>query len=140
MDVNLKLNGAWFDAANAKGAKIKLGTGQEDGVSPMEAVLMAAGGCSGIDIVSILEKMRQPLEGLEIIVSGQRRENYPKYFQDIFIKYVLTGRLDADKVQRAIDLSLEKYCSVTNGLEPKSKITYEFVINNGGDYYKSSSL
>ncbi len=129
MDVNLKLNGAWFDAANAKDAKIKLGTGQEDGVSPMEAVLMAAGGCSGIDIVSILEKMRQPLEGLEIIVSGLRREDYPKYFHSVFIKYILKGDLEAEKVERAIELSLEKYCSVTNGL--KAKITYEYVIENG---------
>lgn len=129
MDVQLEFNGAWFDAANAKGSKIKLGAGLEDGVSPMEAVLMAAGGCSGIDIVSILEKMRQPLEGLEIIVSGQRREDYPKYFHNILIKYILRGNLEAEKVERAIELSLEKYCSVTNGL--KAKITYEYIIENG---------
>jgi putative redox protein len=130
MDVKLKLNDSWFDAANAKGAKIKLGAEPDDAISPMEAVLMAAGGCSGIDIVSILEKMRQPLAGLEIIVSGQRREDYPKYFQSILIKYILRGNLDADKVERAIELSLEKYCSVTNGLEPKAKITYEYTIEN----------
>ena len=92
---------------------------------------MAAGGCSGIDIVSILEKMRQPLEGLEITVTGQRREEHPRFFREIAIRYVLKGNLDPEKVQRAIELSLTKYCSVTNGLEPKAKISYEYVIENG---------
>ncbi len=131
MDVTLKFNNTWFDASNAKGAEIKLGAGREDVVSPMEAVLMAAGGCSGIDIVSILEKMRQPLESLEITVSGQRREEHPKSFHNILIHYILRGNLEAEKVQRAIELSLDKYCSVSNGLEPKAKIAYEYTIESG---------
>ncbi|MGI6363636.1 MAG: OsmC family protein [Bacillota bacterium] len=131
MEVKLSLKESWFDAVNAKGARIKLGAGREDAVSPMEAVLMAAGGCSGIDIVSILEKMRQPLEGLEVTVTGQRREEHPRSFREIAIRYVLKGNLDPEKVQRAIELSLSKYCSVTNGLEPKAKISYEYVIENG---------
>lgn len=131
MEVNLSLTESWFVAANARGAKIKLGPSSEAVVSPMEAVLMGAGGCSGIDIVSILEKMRQPLEGLEMTVTGQRREEHPKSFQEIQIRYVLKGNLDRKKVEQAIELSLSKYCSVTNSLEPKAKISYEFVIENG---------
>lgn len=92
---------------------------------------MAAGSCSGLDVVSILEKMRQPLAGLEIIVSGQRQEEHPRYFQTITIKYVLTGDLERDKVERAIQLSLQKYCSVTNSLTPKVKIDHEYVIERG---------
>lgn len=129
MEVNLKLNENWFDAVNSKGAAIKLGSGLDDGPSPMEAVLMAAGGCTGVDLVSTLEKMRQPLESLEIAVSGQRREEHPRYYEKIVIKYILKGKLDAEKVERAIELSLDKYCSVTNALEPKAKITYEYTIS-----------
>ena len=89
---------------------------------------MAAGGCSGIDVVGMLEKMRQPMTGLEITVSGERRQEHPRYFQSILIKYVLQGKVDADKAKRAIELSLEKYCSVTNSLAPKVVIKYELEI------------
>lgn len=133
MEVKLDLKETWFEASNGRGASIKLGAGLEDGVSPMEAVLMAAGGCSGIDVVSTLKKMRQPLEGMEISVSGQRREEHPRYYNSIQIKYVLKGKLDYEKVKRAVELSLDKYCSVTNGLEPKAKITYHIEIVDGSD-------
>lgn len=131
MEVKLKLNQKWFDASNSKGATIKLGGGLDDGPSPMEAVLMAAGGCTGVDVVSTLEKMRQPLEGLEISVHGTRREEHPRYYEEIVIKYHLVGKLDAAKVERAIELSLSKYCSVTGGLEPKATVTYEYTIETG---------
>lgn len=133
MEVQLKLNQTWFDAANQRGAKIKLGPGLSDGVSPMEAVLMAAGGCSGIDVVGILEKMRQPLEDLDIIVSGERQDEHPRYYKTIHIKYLLKGQLDHVKVKRAIELSLDKYCSVTNGLVPKAQVSYEFEIKGGDE-------
>lgn len=131
MEVKLRRNGPWFEAKNSQGTMIKMGPGLEGGVSPMEAVLMAAGSCSGIDIVGILEKMRQPLMGLEITVSGERRPEHPRYYQSILIKYLLKGKVDADKAKRAVELSLEKYCSVTNGLIPKANIHYELVIEEG---------
>ena len=128
MEVKLSYNGPWFEATNSRGAMIKMGANSEQVVSPMEALLMAAGGCSGIDIVGMLEKMRQPMTGLEITVSGERRQEHPRYFQSILIKYVLQGKVDADKAKRAIELSLEKYCSVTNSLAPKVVIKYELEI------------
>lgn len=131
MEVNLSHKHGWFEARNSRGAAIKLGPGLDDGVSPMEAVLMAAGGCTGVDVVSMLEKMRQPLEGLEISVSGERREEHPRYYQSIQIKYLLKGKLDENKVRRAIELSMEKYCSVTNALTPKAEVTYTFEIEEG---------
>lgn len=133
MEVQLSLANKWFKATNSLGAQVKLGSGLDDGVSPMEALLMAAGSCSGIDVVGILKKMRQPLVGLEIIVSGQRREEHPRYYQSIHIKYLLKGQLDEDKVKRAIELSLKQYCSVTNSLAAKDKVTYEFEIIGGDE-------
>lgn len=131
MEVKLKLQESWFNASNSRGATIKMGGGLADGPSPMEAVLMAAGACSGVDVVSILEKMHQPLEDMDIIVSGERREEHPRYYENILLKFVLKGDLDPGKVRRAIELSLEKYCSVVNGLTPKAKVAYEFVIEEG---------
>lgn len=133
MDVKLTLNEKWFDAQNSRGATIKMGAGLDDGPSPMEAVLMAAGGCTGIDVVSTLEKMRQPLEGLEIYVSGQRREDHPRSYESIQIKYVLKGRLEYEKVRRAVELSLTKYCSVTDGLKPKANVSYEIEFADGSE-------
>lgn len=140
MEVSLKLTDNWFAASNARGVTINLGGGLDDGPSPMEAVLMAAGGCSGIDVVSILKKMRQPLEALEITVTGKRREEHPRYFESIQIHYGLKGKLEPEKVKQAIELSLNKYCSVTNGLVPKATITYEFSIGEGGAEGESHSL
>jgi len=133
MEVKLSLNQTWFDATNSNGVTIKLGSGLEDGPSPVEVVLMAAGACTGIDVVSTLKKMRQPLEDLDITVLGQRRDEHPRYFESIIVKYVLKGNLEPDKVNRAIELSLKNYCSVTSGLEPKAKVSYEFIIEQGSD-------
>lgn len=129
MEVKLKLNDNWFQASNAKGATLKLGAGLEDGVSPMEAQLMAAGGCTGLDLAAILAKMRQPLKDLEVLVTGRRQEEHPRFFHGVHLSYRLIGDIEEDKARRAIELSLEKYCSVTNGL--KADITYEYVIERG---------
>lgn len=129
MEVKLTLGeDKGYVATNSRGVSIRLGAGLADGPSPMEMVLMAVGGCSGVDIVSILEKMRQPLKGFEIQVSGERMEEHPRYFHKIRVKYLVEGQVEEDKLIRAIDLSLEKYCSVSNGLIPKADISYEYEI------------
>lgn len=133
MEVQLKLNDDWFDAVNAKGAKIELSGGSTGGVTPMEALLMAAGACSGLDIVAILTKMRQPLAGLEISVTGRRRGEHPKYFEELLLNFAFKGDLDAKKVEHAINLSLEKYCSVTNSMKQLAQIRYEYSIDSGGE-------
>ena len=94
------------------------------GISPMELLLMALGGCTGIDVVTILQKQRQTLTGLTLKISGSRRAEPPKYYEKIHVEYILKGsNLDEKKVQRAIELSEEKYCSVSAMLKSKAKIT-----------------
>ena len=89
---------------------------REDGaaVSPMELLLVSLAGCTGVDVVAILERMRQPLEGLDVEVVGFRRGEHPRVFATIEVVYRLRGAgLDPRKVLRAVSLSEEKYCSVS---------------------------
>jgi putative redox protein len=92
---------------------------------PMLTLLAAAAACSGADVVSILEKMRVPLRELRIEVSGERREEHPRRYTAIHLEYHLRGDgLDEDRAGRAIDLSIEKYCSVIHSLAADIRITH----------------
>jgi putative redox protein len=93
---------------------------------PTLTLLLAAAACSGADIVSILEKMRVGLESLKIDVAGVRREEVPRRFVSIRFAFHLAGPgLDEAKARRAIDLSLEKYCSVVHSLAPDIAVEYD---------------
>ncbi|MEM9820914.1 MAG: OsmC family protein [Bacteroidota bacterium] len=105
-----------------------IGPAESKGVSPMELLLMGVAGCSSIDIVMILEKMRQPLDDLEIFVEGKRADEVPRVFTDIQLRFVFTGHLKKDKVESAIEISLAKYCSVSKMLEKTAKIDYVYEI------------
>jgi putative redox protein len=95
------------------------------GPGPMLTLLLAAAACSGSDVVIILEKMREKLGGMRIEVEGVRREEDPRRYVAIHLDYRLEGDgLDPAKARRAIDLSLEKYCSVIHSLAPDIAITY----------------
>ena len=103
--------------------------GRPAGITPMELLLMALGGCTGIDVVLILKKQRQKLERLTLNVTGRRREEEPRYYEQIHVEYVLKGSgLDEKKLQRAIQLSEEKYCSISVMLKNKAKITSSYKI------------
>jgi putative redox protein len=122
-----------FLATNEGGQSIVIDATEKDGrtlgVSPMELILMGLGACTGIDVVSILRKQRQELTGLEVNVSGERREEHPRYYERIHVEYVLKGRgLDESKVARAIELSERKYCSVRAMLAEKAEITSSYRI------------
>lgn len=96
---------------------------------PMELLLMAFGGCSGMDVISILRKKKQNVSRFEINVSGEMAEDYPKKYNTIHIEYVLTGKeLSDEAVKKAIGLSLEKYCSVGATLGAGAKITHSYRI------------
>lgn len=95
---------------------------------PMQMVLVALGSCSSIDIVYLLNKQRQPLEDFEIEITAQRADAIPAVFTDIQIHYILTGALDAKKVERACSLSMEKLCSVSKMLEKSVNITWSYTI------------
>jgi len=106
------------------------GTGQ--GPSPMETVLLALGGCSGMDVVSILRKMRAPLERLEIRISADRADDHPRIFTRISLEYIVAGAgLKADQVDRAVTLSQERYCSVSAMLRKAADLTYSWRIEGG---------
>lgn len=132
IEVTRQNNKVHFQAKNEQGNIVNMdgspGIGGEGlGARPMELLLMGLGGCSGIDIVSILEKMKQPLEDFNIVIDGHRQPNTePSLFENIHVHFILKGKLDKDKVERAISLSMEKYCSVAKTLEKTAKITWDF--------------
>lgn len=96
---------------------------------PMLTLLLAAASCSGSDVVVILEKMQVKLRELRIDVEGQRRDQEPRRYVAIHFAYHLAGEgLDAAKARRAIDLSLEKYCSVIHSLAPDIRITHALTL------------
>jgi putative redox protein len=98
--------------------------------SPVELLLLAAGTCTASDIVIILEKQRIKLESLDIALTGTRREEQPRRFTAIALHVRVRGAgADETKVRRAIDLSIEKYCSVIASLAPDIPITYDVAID-----------
>lgn len=123
-----------MEAANEEGGLIRMDGrnqigGLEGGFSPMQLLLAGIGGCSAIDIIDILEKQRQNLQNLRVEVEGDKQKNgtYSE-FKTINLHFVLEGDLDPAKVERAIDLSINKYCSVSKALEKGSKITHSYEI------------
>ena len=103
--------------------------GENLGVRPMEMLLLGVAGCTMIDIVTTLKKMRQNLTQLETKVNAERANDHPKVFTDIHIQFELKGKdLDSIKVEKAITLSAEKYCSASIMLGKTATITHNFVI------------
>ncbi len=102
------------------------------GVRPMELLLMGLAGCSSIDVVSILKKQRMDPGPFRVIVEGEREADaVPSLFQKIHLRFIFSAagsELDSEKLKRALDLSLEKYCSVAKTLEKTARITYDYTI------------
>jgi putative redox protein len=95
---------------------------------PMELVLMALGACTATDVVSILKKKRQKLQSLEVVCSGERAAEPPTVWTKLEIVYRLRGELDEGAVKHAIELSEEKYCSVSAMLKKTAKISWRYEI------------
>jgi len=105
--------------------------GQDRGPRPKALLLSGLGGCTGIDVVSILNKMRVPLEGLEVQVSAEQTEEHPKVYSSIRIRYLFKGRnLPKDKLERAVQLSQEKYCGVSAMLAKACPIHHEILVQD----------
>ncbi|OCP15597.1 MULTISPECIES: OsmC family protein [unclassified Ensifer] len=123
-----------FVGESGSGHKIVLGTasgpeGRTPGPSPMELMLIGAGGCSAYDVVHILEKGREPVEDCTVELDADRAEEDPRVFTRIHMHFVVKGRgLAEKKVERAIALSLEKYCSASAMLAKSATITHDFVV------------
>ena len=103
--------------------------GENAGARPMELILMGLGSCSAIDIVQILKKQKQMLSDFKIEIEAERENKIPAVFKTIHVNFHFTGELDKNKVEKAIELSLNKYCSVTAMLNKTAKINYSVSIN-----------
>ena len=103
--------------------------GDNLGVRPMEMLLLGVAGCTMIDVVTTLKKMRQELTHCETKLSAERADEHPKVFTDIHIQFIIKGQdLDPKKVEKAITLSAEKYCSASIMLGKTASITHDFEI------------
>ena len=103
--------------------------GDNLGVRPMEMLLLGVAGCTMIDVVTTLKKMRQELTHCETKVNAERADDHPKVFTDIHIHFLVKGNdLDSKKVEKAITLSAEKYCSASIMLGKTASITHDFEI------------
>ncbi len=91
-------------------------------------MLCALGGCTGMDVVSILRKMKTAPTSLEIEIEDERAAEYPKVFKKLHLTYRVTGNIPEENLRKAIDLSLAKYCPIANSLAGVAQITSEYVI------------
>jgi putative redox protein len=101
------------------------------GPSPMEAVLMALCGCTSVDVVSILQKKRQLLDGLRVTATAEQAKTPPQVFTHIKLTYAVRGNLSRKAVEDAVSLSKNTYCSVSKMLEKSAEIEYEIVFEGG---------
>jgi putative redox protein len=127
-------SGMQFEGATESGQIVRLDSTKDHaaaiGPSPVEMILQALGGCTAMDIVSILQKMRRTITSLTLEIEGERREEYPRIFTHIHILYKLVSP-DAteQEFERAIRLSEEKYCSVSGMLRPTVRITTSYQLS-----------
>lgn len=124
--------GLHFTGSVPGGHQIELDSTNAFGPTPMENVLLSLAGCSGMDVIAILRKQRQPVEGLDVHVRGQRRDEHPTVFTSIQIEYVVHGQeVDPAAVERAIGLSRDRYCPVWAMLGQNVTITPLFRVVSG---------
>ena len=125
-----------FEAKDESGHIVRMdsnpqGGGQDFGVRPMQMLLMGLAGCSAIDVISILKKQRQEVKDYKMVVNGDRELNKePSLWKDINIEFHIYGDIDLDKAQKAVDLSVTKYCSVAATLEKAgAEIKYSVMVH-----------
>jgi len=138
MNINLiRKSGKFnFEAENESGFTVELDAktaigGEGKGFRPMEMLLVGLGGCSGIDMVNVLTKQKEPLEDIKIAINATRKdEEMPPIFDIIDIRFDLFGNLSTAKVERALAMTFDKYCSVSNILGRSAKINFTYKINS----------
>lgn len=122
--------GMRFDAETGSGHRLTLDTtdiagGGSAGPTPMELLLVALAGCTGMDVISILRKMRQDVTGYDVRVHGTQVDEHPRIYAEITVEHTVTGRnLNPDLVQRAVELSAERYCPVGATIHSATPITH----------------
>jgi len=122
-----------FVATSGSGHQVVMDGNQgKHAASPMEMVLMAAGSCASVDVVSILEKARQDVRGVEVKLSAERADATPAVFTGMNLHFIVTGENVSEKhVERAVSLSAEKYCSVSIMLGHSVEVTHSFEVISG---------
>lgn len=130
-------DGSAFDATDANGHVVKIDTSPETGgvnygARPMQLLLMGLGGCSGIDILSILKKQRQEVKDFKISIEGEREPGVePSLWKDVTIVFEIGGEVDQDKADKAVALSMNKYCSVAETLRRSgTSIQWKTIVNS----------
>ena len=131
--VKVRFEGGMRFVGEAEGGNIIMDAAAEfggtGGPTPMNVLLAALGGCTGMDVVSILRKKRAEVTGFEMNIEGQRAAEHPKKYTDINLEFVVKGKgLKKEDVERAIELSMDKYCSVKATIEGVSKVNYTYRI------------
>lgn len=133
------VEGMAFDATTDSQHTIRLDAaaetgGQDQGPRPLEMLLVSLGGCTGMDVISILKKMRQDVTGYEVNLDGERATEHPKVFTSIVVEHVVRGRnLSEDAVRKAVELSAQKYCSVGAMLGKSAKLEHTYRIVEESD-------
>lgn len=119
-----------FNGTTEKGHQVLMDGNQgTEGSSPMELVMMAAGGCASVDVVSILQKAKQQVQDVEVKLSGERVDAVPSIFSKIHLHFVVTGTGVSEKhVERAVNLSADKYCSVAIMLSKGVEMSHSFEV------------
>lgn len=127
------IEGKTFLGIDANGKSVVMSSPEGPGVSPMQMLLLGLGGCSLVDVVGILQKQRQPFVGVEVEIDGARGEEAQRPWKDIHMHFVITGvGVDPAKVERAIALSVEKYCGAYATLSGVATITHDFEVRGEG--------
>ena len=123
-----------FEGINSEGKKVlidgKPPFGEGEYPSPMELLLIALGGCTAMDVISILTKKRLNVEDFQVEVEGIRRDTHPKIYTHIKVHYRFKGKLPRKVVEQAIKLSMEKYCSVSAMLKSTAKVEWDYTIED----------
>lgn len=134
IQINRVNSGFHFEATNEAKVKMKMdasaaGGGSNLGFTPVEALVASLGGCSGIDVISILNKQKQQIDDFQVEIEAVRaQEKIPAVVTDIHLKFILKGNIDEDKLERAIQLSLDKYCTIAKMIGGVAKINYSYAV------------
>lgn len=119
--------GLRFEATSGSGRTVIVDSPKQEGFqgpSPMELVLIGIGGCMAMDVISILQKMKQPVTGLEVRLHGEHNPDHPRYYTNVELTFVVRGAgVERARVERAIELSRTTYCSAVNSLRPDCGIS-----------------
>lgn len=124
-----------MEAKNEDGNVIKMDGapdigGHNTGFRPMQLLLAAVGGCSAIDVILILKKQKQIIESFEVEVEGEKEKvEQHSIWKTVVLHFKIKGQVELEKAERAVKISIEKYCSVSKTLEPTAKITYKVSVN-----------